>query len=626
MKRWFGLAGGMIVGLPWVVLGSVDSVQLAGWSTSVRLGERAIAAETKASAKVNSTGPDGIDARRLHTGPFNLLGRKVALGQVEIGRPGLYSFDKGVTRSQAFTPTGLFVMDRRAQPDEWLDGHAHAVAGVMLARHKVAGGVAPEARLYAAATGFGGGPAPNGQARECLASQTVALQDSNSVRAINFSFGEPLTQDRRIRNVLDGNALLTLCVDWSARVHDVLYTIAGNQGRGGISIPTDTFNGINIASTGRFNGKFSKVDFSNIGNVVRGVGSRLVGQESNMNGRGSVGIVAPGADVALFRPDGKVFYASGTSFAAPHVAGVVGLLQEYGDARNIAGDHQWSLDSQRHQVMKAVLLNSADKLKDPGDGRYLGMSKDIWTEQKRTWLESDAFDNPREPLDAQLGTGQLNAFRAVQQFKPGQWGPGEVPAIGWDFNRLGLGNGESNSGAIAAATHPSSLLFRSTESGDTNALGENQGPAASVVTSFNRALAVGDMTKRTAPDSYGDAPEFRDYEIGRSLQGGHFFSATLAWSRHVELVDLNGNKQFDRGESFINHGLSDLDLYLMPVDDPGAPPHVCSSVSTVDSVEHIFCEVPKTGRYKLRVVLKDAAVGNGESYGLAWWASAIAGP
>ncbi|MGD1937136.1 MAG: S8 family serine peptidase [Cyanophyceae cyanobacterium] len=612
MKRWLGLTGGLVA-LPLVLLGldagarqgNTSEFETAGLSVSV--GGRAIAAEVK----VNTTGPNGIDARRLHQDPYDLLGRKVALGQVEIGRPGLYAFDKGVTAPKLFSPTGLFLLDQRARPGEWVDGHAHAVAGVMLARHKVAGGVAPAARLYAAATGFGSGRSPNGQGRECLASQTVARQQEDGVRAINFSFGEPLTQDRRIRNVLDGNALLTLCVDWSARVHDVLYTIAGNQGGGGISIPTDTFNGINIASTGRFQGKFSKVDYSNLGNVVRGVGSRLVGRESNTNGRGSVGLVAPGADVALLRPDGGVFYSSGTSFAAPHVAGVVALLQEYGDSRNEAGDSQWTLDSQRHQVMKAVLLNSADKFQDPGDGSYLGMSKNIWTEQKRSWLESDAYGNRREPLDAQLGTGQLNAFRAYQQFKPGQRSPGLVPIIGWDFNRVasqepqpeGLAAGLS---AIAQPTHPSSLVFP---------------PEGEEADGFNGARALGDMTQRSRPDPFSGAPAFRDYEIEAPLQGGHFFSATLAWSRYVELVDRNGNKQFDEGETFVNRGLNDLDLFLMPVDDPSAPRFVCASSSTVDSVEHIFCPVPKTGRYKLRVVLQETEVGRGESYGLAWWSS-----
>ena len=163
MKRWFGLAGGVMVALPLVSWGMAKLAREAGRSALV--GDRAIAAE----AKVNTTGADGIDARRLHAAPFNLLGRKVALGQVEIGRPGIYAFDKGVTKVQPFSPAGVFLLNRRARPDDWVDGHAHAVAGVMVARHKVAGGVAPQARLYAAATGFGGN-APNGQARECLAS------------------------------------------------------------------------------------------------------------------------------------------------------------------------------------------------------------------------------------------------------------------------------------------------------------------------------------------------------------------------------------------------------------------------------------------------------------------------
>ncbi len=39
------------------------------------------------------------------------------------------------------------------------------------------------------------------------------------------------------------------CVDWSSRVEDVLYVIAGNQGKGGIPMPTDHFNGITTAYT-----------------------------------------------------------------------------------------------------------------------------------------------------------------------------------------------------------------------------------------------------------------------------------------------------------------------------------------------------------------------------------------
>jgi len=65
------------------------------------------------------------------------------------------------------------------------------------------------------------------------------------------------------------------------------------------------------------------------------------------------------------------------SFAAPHVTATVALLQEFGDfalRRTLLlrqlGIRQlnWSLASRRQEVMKAVMLNSADKVQDTGNG------------------------------------------------------------------------------------------------------------------------------------------------------------------------------------------------------------------------------------------------------------------
>ncbi|MGK7958669.1 MAG: peptidase S8 and S53 subtilisin kexin sedolisin, partial [Crocosphaera sp.] len=43
---------------------------------------------TPSLALNTSTGEAGIYANRLHQQPLNLTGRKIAIGQVEIGRPG----------------------------------------------------------------------------------------------------------------------------------------------------------------------------------------------------------------------------------------------------------------------------------------------------------------------------------------------------------------------------------------------------------------------------------------------------------------------------------------------------------------------------------------------------------
>jgi len=48
---------------------------------------------------------------------------------------------------------------------------------------------------------------------------------------------------------------------------------------------------------------------------------------------------------------------------------------------------------------------------------------------------------------------------------------------------------------------------------------------------------------------------------------------------------------------------------------------VWSSVSAVDSVEHIFTQIPATGQYKLRVVYRQQVPDElAQDYALAWWA------
>ena len=339
----------------------------------------------------------------------------------------------------------------------------------MISQDKMFKGVAPEASLYAAAVG----PLNEftGQQEECLTSQFVALQNSGDVRAINFSFGEPLDRDARRREArLDGNALLTQCIDWSSRVHKLLYVIAGNQGRGGIPIPTDNFNAINVAYSRRIDGKFVRLDYANLTSEPLPTRYYGFGAESNVGDRRSINIVAPGGEIAMFDPDGTRTVNSGSSFAAPHVVATVALLQEYGDRQFRAGLSNWSLDSREPLVMKSVILNAADKLQDSGDGNLLGMNRTLLDESGRDWTEGDAYQDERIPLHAELGTGHLNAFRAYEQLAGGQWSPGEVPLVGWNF---------SDSDARAAGTE--------------------------------------------------------DYILEQPLAAGSYVSATLSWERVVEL-------------------------------------------------------------------------------------------
>src|SRR6476646_2814639 len=506
----------------------------------------------------NSLGEAGIDAYRLQAAPYNLSGNKIAIGQVEIGRPGKFGVDKAVSQSWAIALLRVFFRDGPAKGNDNVDTHAQNVAIIIVSADPTLLGIAPKARLYSSAVGLLN---RNGQPEECLSAQHIAQQNGGDVRAINFSFGESLKQDPRPRARLDGNALLTLCLDWSSRVHDVSYVVAGNQGKGGISIPTDNFNGINVAFTRRLTSKgaFVQVDPANLGDELAApLGERSLGLESNVGPRRAISLVAPGSNIVALNPDGRTTRVTGTSFAAPHVTASVALLQEFADTARRRGSSQWGLDARRHEVMKAVLLNSADKIQDRGDGWSLGMSRTIFDQSQQDWLASDAYRDRTIPLHRQMGTGQLNTFRAYQQFQPGQWGPNaSVPPIGWDYRAV-------------TATDPNSFAFQ-------------------------------------------------DYVLEQPLQQGSFVSVTLAWDRQVELQDQNRNGEYDINESFRDRGMTNLDLYLMRAEDNDPANSIWASVSEVDSVEHIFYPIPTTGRYKIRVLYRQQVNQATQPYALAWW-------
>jgi hypothetical protein len=517
-------------------------------------------------ALMDSVGENGIHAHQLHQPPLNLTGRKIAIGQIEIGRPAQFGLDKAGATNRSVRPNRLFFRDAPAEANSLVDSHAARVASILISRDKTLTGVAPEATLYASAVGA---ESRSEQPEECLAAQTVSLQNGGDVRAINYSFGESLMRDPRDNPVLDGNALLTQCVDWLARTNNVLQVIAGNQGRGGFPIPTDSFNGMIIANSMRVGGEFRKVDYFSLGSEPEVVIGRDPATESNVGPRRSVALLAPGSDIQTLTPNGTAAPAdSGTSFATPHVVATVALLQEFGDrsirqaleSKQTPEVSHWGLDARRQEVMKAVLMNSADKLQDQGDGLNLGMTRTVLTQRNRTWLDSDAHQSTRLPLDAQMGTGHLNAFRAYEQFRPGQWRPDqETPAIGWDYR------------AVSAA------------------------PSA-------------------------NTSKYQDYVFADPLQGGSFIAATLTWNRLVELQDRNANGQYDIGETFRDRGLNNLDMYLMRAEDTDSRNRIWASDSQVDSVEHLFHQIPETGRYKIRVVYRDQINEPVQPYALAWWA------
>ncbi|WP_258040839.1 S8 family serine peptidase [Pseudanabaena sp. BC1403] len=519
----------------------------------------------------------GIDARTLQKAPYNLTGKDVFIGQVELSRPSRFAVDKISNKLLQLDriivqPYEVFFRDGKAIPNRNVDDHSAQVAAVIISQHKIRRGVAPDAKLLSSAYSQ---RRQDGQPEACIAAQHVARQYNGTVRAINFSFGELLSEDPRPNAKLDGDALLTLCVDWLAATYNTLPIVAGNQGKGGIPIPTDLYNGFTVGFTHEVDGIYRQLDRGNLidepyldrnsngkydqGEVFSDLnkdGKWTSGVESPIDGRRSMAILAPGNNLKLPTLQGKFKNANGSSFATPHVVGTIALLHEYANRQITSG--YWSIDARRHELIKAVLINSADKLKDIGDGKILGMSKTILDAFGKTWIDTEAYSSRETPLSRSLGAGQLNANRAFQQFQAGQQSPNNgsanISAIGWDTNIV-------------------------------------------------------------------EVDKYQEYVFSDPLVADSFISATLTWDRQVKLNDKNGNGLFDIGEEFSDEDFNKVELYLMRSQDTDISQNIWSSASKIDNLQHIFIKIPITGKYKLRVVFKSPQTNIvSQRYGLAWWA------
>ncbi len=549
---------------------------LVGWillSTSTSM-----IASSSSWALENSADRQGIDARILQKPPYNLTGKDVFVGQVELSRPSRFAVDKITNKllqldRAIVKPYEVFFRDGKAIPNKNLDDHSAQVAAVIISQDKIQRGIAPNAKLLSSAYSQ---RRQDGQPEACLAAQYIARQYNGTVRAINFSFGELLSEDPRPNAKLDGDALLTLCVDWLATNYNTLPIIAGNQGKGGIPIPTDLYNGFTVGFTREVDGIYRQLDRGNLidepfidrnnnGKYEQGeVFSDLnkdskwtAGVESPIDGRRSLALLAPGNNLKLPTLQSKFKNANGSSFAAPHVVGTIALLHEYANRQIETGN--WGIDAHRHELIKAVLINSADKIQDRGDGKMLGMSKTILDAFGKTWIDTEAYANRSIPLSRSLGAGQLNAYRAFQQYQAGQQSPssGNIKAIGWDTNII-------------------------------------------------------------------EVDRYQDYIFANPLEADSFISATLTWDRQVKLNDKNGNGVFDIGESFTDEGFNKIEMYLMRSQDTDISQNVWSSISQIDNLQHIFIKIPATGRYKLRIVFKSPQVGSSsQRYGLAWWTKSL---
>lgn len=129
-------------------------------------------------------------------------------------------------------------------------------------------------------------------------------------------------------------------------------------------------------------------------------------------------IVAPGNCVVAGTADDRSYTTSGdwSSFAAPVVAGVVGLLVQ--TARMDASLSAAISPNGGNCAIKAILMSSATKLPFWHKGR-------LTTE-----------DDREVPLDFVQGAGMVDALGAHRILTAGRFQPGSVSSTGWDLNQI----------------------------------------------------------------------------------------------------------------------------------------------------------------------------------------------
>jgi hypothetical protein len=136
------------------------------------------------------------------------------------------------------------------------------------------------------------------------------------------------------------------------------------------------------------------------------------------DGRCKPDLIAPGNCLVAGAQGDQGYTMSGTwsSFATPVAAGAAGLLIQ-------AAKQDKRLDAVLSPdggncLLKAILMTSATKLP-------------FWHKGRLT-----PEDDREMPLDYTQGAGMVNAMRAHQVLTAGRGNPGNVPATGWDSNRL----------------------------------------------------------------------------------------------------------------------------------------------------------------------------------------------
>jgi subtilisin family serine protease len=278
--------------------------------------------------------PGQIGAPALWGPGLATAGQGVKIGIIDSGvdpghrffAPAGYSMPAGFPRGQtrftnakivvarAFPPPGAATREAGLAFDPEDSSHGTHVAGIAAgnartdAGSRTVSGVAPGAYIgnYKVLVRTDSGLSPNGNAPEIVAAIEAAVADGMDV--INLSLGEPEIEPTR--------DVVALALDAAAAAGVVPVVAAGNEyndaGAGSVASPANSTAAITVGAVEITGSRRVHADFSSVGPTT--VSLRL-----------KPDVAAPGVGIVSSLPGGWGGL-SGTSMAAPHVAGAAALL------------------------------------------------------------------------------------------------------------------------------------------------------------------------------------------------------------------------------------------------------------------------------------------------------------